>query len=142
MKHINEYTALADNHSVLELSSVEVKSYQGKYNERIVEELQKQASNMHMIKKKNYIKKIQKENIEFADMDEESIDALLEINKNNNISKYSGEFSHRQNILIDYLVKFDGRNSQTIKKFLSKVKKEEEKAIDSSELIPEFDFID
>lgn len=142
MKHINEYTALADNHSVLELSSVEVKLYQGKYNERIVEELQKQASNMHMIKKKNYIKKIQKENIEFADMDEDSIDALLEINKNKNISKYSGEFSHRQNVLIDYLVKFDGRNSQTIKKFLSNIKKEEEKAIDSSELIPEFDFID
>lgn len=142
MKHINEYTALADNHSVLELSSVEVKSYQGKYNERIVEELQKQASNMHMIKKKNYIKKIQKENIEFADMDEDSIDALLEINKNKNISKYSGDFSHRQNVLIDYLVKFDGRNSQTIKNFLSKVKKEEEKAVDSSELIPEFDFID
>lgn len=142
MKHINEYTALSDNHSVLELSAVEVKSYQEKYNNRIAEELKKQATNLHTIKKRSYVKKIQRENKELADVDEDSIDVLLKLDEDKNISKYGGEFVDRQNVLIDYLVKFDRKNTKAVNMFLSKMEKKEAKNHDLPELIPEFDYVD
>lgn len=144
MKHINEYTALSDNHSVTELSPVEIKSYQEKYNERIVNELRKQAGNFQEVKKKNYIRRLQQSNDTFAELDEKSIDMILKLNENKDINKYGGGFPDRQNVLIDYLVKFDNENTKSINSFLCNIQKEAQKSIDldSDDLIPELDFVD
>lgn len=142
-KHIHEYTALPDEHSVFELSMSDVNDYRQKYNSNLSCELKKQAENMQSTKRKSYIKRLQ-ESKDFSGMDAETIEALIKADDEPQLLKWGGNFPKIQALLIDYLVDMNPERIKNLGSFLRDIQKQTENVIDteSDDWIPELDFME
>lgn len=142
-KHIHEYTALPDEHSVFELSPTEENDYRQQYNANLSTELKKQAADMQWTKRKSYIKRLQ-DSKDFADMDADSIAALIRTEDEPQLIKWGGNFPKIQALLIDYLIDLNPERIKNLGSFLRDIQKKTENVIDteSNEWIPELDFVE
>lgn len=139
IKHISEYTALSDEHSVIDLTVTELMAYRNRYNDNLSAELKRQAENMKDAKKKSYLKRLQ-ETKDFSGMDVETIDSLVKADEEPCIMRWGGNFPKIQNVLIDYLVCLNPDKTKEINTFIRDVRKELD--IKSEEWIPELDFVE
>ena len=68
-KHINEYTAIQDEHSIFDLSDSEISEYSYKCNNNLSSSLKNQADSMQETKKESYCKWLQENISDYKDLD-------------------------------------------------------------------------
>lgn len=137
--HINEYTALTDNKCVMELSGIDLNRYRLEYNSNLYTELSRQAEEMKEKKLQNMIDNLKKINDEISEVDNDVVITIFQLNENEQIQQYGGEFPKRQKILIDYLVNLDAEKVNEVRGFIANV--DSIKSM-SKEMIPELDCLD
>lgn len=62
-------------------------------------------------------------NQELQELDESDIIKIFDLNNEEDILKYGGQYSDRQKILIDYLVKMDDENIKRLHDFIKEMRK-------------------
>ena len=139
-RHISEYTALQDEHSVFDLSATELNEYIVRCNNNLSLSLKKQADSMQETKKESYCKSLQEKIPDYKDLDISTISSIEKVDEEPFIQKWGGDFPTIQKILIDYLVAFDSDKAKELQLFIQELHNKRKSQNDDDTIFDDFPF--